>query len=85
MDNARSTKNPLDRNDHKLTDSLEQDPVCSMAVGVSTHKVYSLNGKNYRFCSDGCLKKFKDNPEKYITFSAYLSRQAFCIPSLVYF
>lgn len=40
------------------------DPVCGMAYeeGFIRH---AYKGKEYRFCGEGCLKAFKDDPERY--------------------
>jgi len=49
----------------------KKDPVCGMkvdpakAAGKHEHK-----GKTYYFCSNGCLAKFKADPEKYLTGAA---------------
>lgn len=37
-------------------------PIGSMGKGVS--HVYA--GKTYKLCCEGCVKPFKDNPEKYL-------------------
>jgi len=45
---------------------IVQDPVCHMRLSPKIAS-YSTNYKNtnYYFCAEGCLHKFKDNPEKY--------------------
>src|SRR5690606_21767105 len=41
------------------------DPVCGMTVrGDSPHRV-THDGTEYRFCSAGCLTKFRDSPGQY--------------------
>ena len=42
------------------------DPVCSMSTTDPTEfSRYTHEGTDYYFCSDHCLKKFKENPEAY--------------------
>jgi|HubBroStandDraft_1064217.scaffolds.fasta_scaffold21247_2 Cu+-exporting ATPase len=42
-----------------------KDPVCGMDVNPATARFKTLhNGKEYFFCSAGCLAKFEANPEK---------------------
>jgi Cu+-exporting ATPase len=45
-----------------------KDPVCGMSVNpeAAGYKT-SYNGKEYFFCSAGCLAKFKANPEKILS------------------
>ena len=46
---------------------ITHDPVCQMRVSSkTTHYHLQHNSKNYYFCASGCLKNFKDNPDKYI-------------------
>ncbi|MBF0606558.1 MAG: YHS domain-containing protein [Magnetococcales bacterium] len=42
----------------------EVDPVCKMPYTEGFTK-HTHNGKDYHFCSDACLKTFKDNPGQY--------------------
>ncbi len=47
------------------TQGSELDLVCGMELsGQTQHKVVH-KGKVYYFCSEGCQKHFKDDPEKY--------------------
>jgi P-type Cu+ transporter len=47
--------------------SLERDPVCGMNVDPSrTKHTHTHAGKNYYFCSAGCVQKFKANPQGYL-------------------
>ncbi len=41
------------------------DPVCGKKVKKSELK-YEYHGRIYYFCSDECLKKFKEKPTRYI-------------------
>ncbi len=45
---------------------MATDPVCNMQVDenkAAGHADY--NGKTYYFCSNGCEKKFEENPSQY--------------------
>src|ERR1039458_8653323 len=43
----------------------EKDPVCGMDVNPTTARFKAQHsGKEYFFCSAGCLEKFQANPEK---------------------
>lgn len=44
------------------------DPVCGMSVEPETAAgKHEYNGETYYFCSVGCLNKFKQNPEKFLS------------------
>jgi len=43
------------------------DPVCGMEVGPETAHRFLHAGTNYLFCSAGCLAKFRENPDRYIS------------------
>jgi Cu+-exporting ATPase len=48
--------------------TLERDPVCGMNVNPANAKhVYGHAGKDYYFCSAGCMAKFKAEPSKYLS------------------
>jgi P-type Cu+ transporter len=55
---------------HEQPDSTRRsmglkDPVCGMAVrSDSPHRV-TLDGDEYRFCSESCLTKFRGAPARY--------------------
>ena len=52
-----------DRNAERVT-----DPVCGMELDPrSTDTRLSWNGADIHFCSDECLKRFVDTPERYAT------------------
>jgi Cu+-exporting ATPase len=38
------------------------DPVCGMTVPADSPRSAEYDGESYVFCSDGCLKKFQDDP-----------------------
>src|SRR5690348_18462029 len=43
------------------------DPICGMTVGPERAAgTYAYNGQNYYFCSQRCLTKFKEDPEKFL-------------------
>ena len=53
----------------KMTDlvPLAQDPVCNMRLSPKTASYAKKHkGNKYYFCAEGCLEKFKKNPEKYV-------------------
>jgi ArsR family transcriptional regulator, virulence genes transcriptional regulator len=53
----------------KMSDLLPivHDPVCQMRVSPKTAGFsLSHNGNVYYFCASGCMKHFKERPEKYI-------------------
>lgn len=44
-----------------------KDPVCGMDVDSATSKrKFNYKNQDYFFCSDSCLKKFSQDPEKYL-------------------
>jgi Cu+-exporting ATPase len=43
-----------------------QDPVCSMVVSNDSEFHVHHEDKDYYFCSEHCLQKFKEHPEKYL-------------------
>ncbi|PNV84062.1 MAG: copper-translocating P-type ATPase [Sulfurimonas sp.] len=43
-----------------------KDPVCGMNVSSDSKYFYHYLQDYYYFCSEGCLAKFKENPQKYI-------------------
>ncbi len=45
------------------------DPVCGMTVSQSSEHYYQYDGKEYNFCSSGCLQKFKSSPNLYLNTS----------------
>jgi Cu+-exporting ATPase len=53
------TKLTTDKDQHK-------DPVCNMMVSSDSEYHYHYAGKDYYFCSESCLHKFKDHPEHYL-------------------
>lgn len=50
------------------TGTSATDPVCSAMVDPETAKRrFAFEGREYFFCSKGCRKKFKANPEGYLS------------------
>ena len=44
------------------------DPVCGMTVSPdSAAGEYEYGGNTYYFCSKGCVEKFKNNPDSFLT------------------
>jgi len=43
-----------------------KDPVCGMDVSRDSRYYYNYSGKDYYFCSEQCLLKFKQNPQNYL-------------------
>jgi len=46
--------------------NMPQDPVCNTKVKFSSEWKYLYKGRRYFFCSEKCLKNFKEKPEEYI-------------------
>ncbi|MDL2357874.1 MAG: YHS domain-containing protein, partial [Pseudomonadota bacterium] len=42
------------------------DPVCGMKVGADQGKKIAHAGRDYFFCSLGCMAKFRSNPQSYL-------------------
>ncbi len=47
-------------------DKTMKDPVCGMDVSADSPHSFVNSGETFYFCCDHCLKKFKDDPEKYL-------------------
>lgn len=43
-----------------------KDPVCNMVVSSDSEYYYHYVDKHYHFCSEHCLHKFKEHPERYL-------------------
>jgi Cu+-exporting ATPase len=54
-----STKLNTEKDQHK-------DPVCNMVVSSDSEYHYHHADKDYYFCSEHCLHKFKNHPEQYL-------------------
>jgi YHS domain-containing protein len=69
-DPARFVKSaaPADaRQPNNRKPSVAIDPVCGMTVDPNTAaEKYEYNGQTYFFCSQHCLAKFKEDPEKFL-------------------
>lgn len=44
----------------------QTDPVCGMTVAPDGPRRYDYAGISYRFCSDRCLERFRDDPEAFL-------------------
>ncbi|MFH1006168.1 MAG: heavy metal translocating P-type ATPase [Candidatus Latescibacterota bacterium] len=51
----------------ELSEEKEQrrDPVCNMVVSNDSEYNYHYEDKHYHFCSEHCLNKFREHPERY--------------------
>jgi Cu+-exporting ATPase len=47
-------------------DKPYKDPVCGMSVGADPQKKVEYGGRDYYFCSAGCLSRFRSDPQAYI-------------------
>ena len=47
-----------------MTNSI--DPVCGMTVSQPSEYHHQHDGKEYDFCSSGCMQKFKSSPDQYL-------------------
>ncbi len=47
-------------------EELVQDPVCGTFIPRKNALKATRNGKDYFFCSEGCLKGFMQNADKYL-------------------
>jgi len=47
--------------------AIEKDPVCGMDVDTETSALsHEYEGTTYWFCGKGCLRDFREDPEKYL-------------------
>jgi P-type Cu+ transporter len=46
-----------------LDDAHAVDPNCGMSVSLDSHRHADHDGRRYFFCGDGCLEKFRADPE----------------------
>ncbi|GGI16937.1 heavy metal translocating P-type ATPase [Oxalicibacterium faecigallinarum] len=56
---------------HAPTDTIDSDkpytdPVCGMKVAAVPEKTVEYGGKDYHFCSNRCVEKFKADPQSYL-------------------
>ena len=47
-------------------ETITTDPVCGMTVKPESPRRFDYKDRTYLFCSDGCLAKFRANPEHYL-------------------
>jgi len=52
--------------DHTKGDGALKDVVCGMDVSSDSPHHYRHEGEDFYFCSEHCLKKFKEDPEHYL-------------------
>jgi Cu+-exporting ATPase len=53
-------------NTKQKSNDQHKDPVCGMAVAGDSRYHYRHAGKQYFFCCEPCLRKFKEHPEQYL-------------------
>lgn len=53
--------------DNNEVNKNEVDPVCGMDVTEESEYSYHYKDKDYYFCSEHCLVKFKESPQKYLS------------------
>src|SRR5260370_13447304 len=59
---------PVDTSNAASSPAKQKDPVCGMDVDPANARYQTQhNGKEYFFCSAGCLAKFQANPEKILS------------------
>jgi Cu+-exporting ATPase len=59
---------PVDTSNAASPSTKQKDPVCGMDVDPANARYQTQhNGKDYFFCSAGCLTKFQSNPEKILS------------------
>ena len=52
-------------------DASTWDPVCDMAVSPDSHIKFIYREHDYRFCSEACREKFKNDPAAYVTIDGH--------------
>jgi Cu+-exporting ATPase len=52
-------------------DASTWDPVCGMAVSPDSHIKFVYREHDYRFCSEACREKFKNDPAAYVTLDGH--------------
>jgi Cu+-exporting ATPase len=53
--------------------TTHRDPVCGMTVRADSPHRTTYRGKDYFFCSAGCLKRFNEDPERFLLPKAALA------------
>lgn len=49
-----------------MSKKIDKDPVCNMVVSDKSKYSHNYEKKNYHFCSEHCLHKFKNNPKQFL-------------------
>ncbi len=62
-DACRSSADPAAAPDAKS----QVDPVCGMKVAANPEKSAAHAGRTFYFCSQGCIAKFRADPERYLS------------------
>ena len=63
---AEFNTGPLAKRAVRETVARYTDPVCGMLVAAESPHHLQHEGQDFRFCSAGCLKKFKDDPAGFL-------------------
>jgi len=50
----------------ELSTRVDRDPVCGMQVDENSSHQHRHGGRIYRFCCEGCLRRFASDPEAYL-------------------
>src|ERR1700674_1259633 len=59
---------PVDTSNAASSPARQKDPICGMDVDPANARYQTQhNGKEYFFCSAGCLTKFQASPEKILS------------------
>ena len=48
------------------SDKSHIDPVCEMKVAANPEKAVEHNGQTFYFCSQGCVTRFRSDPDRYL-------------------
>lgn len=58
----------VEQNDSTVADGKAFNTICPVSTeDIDPEITYSYEGKTYALCCNNCLKKFKKDPEKYIS------------------
>jgi len=67
QDNKHHHDEQTPHSDEEMENSTLKDPVCGMDVGRDSPHYTDHGKEKIYFCSEHCLKKFEENPSKYLT------------------
>jgi len=52
------------------------DPVCGMTVGPDSPHRYDYEGEPFKFCSEHCLNRFREDPKRYVSAQPHAAAHA---------